>query len=194
MAQASRREGFLIEPYKQLRFGITFLIINLIFSSLILLVFGYFIADIYQAQAIYFQLNETQSSEILSKLNKPVIIGAGLVVLFILTTLIASARYTHQFYGPLVSIRRFLDEMLSGHTPDPIQLRASDQLKDLAERLNGLTSHLDLPQKVSVAEIESFLDDLVDGRQPKALSLGANDPLKGIAEKLQILANKTRKI
>jgi hypothetical protein len=184
--KSSRRDGVLIEPYKQLRFGIMFLLINLVFSALILLVFGYFISDIYQAQKFYFQFDEAQGAQVLGKLMVPVFFGAGLLVVFICVTLMASARYTHQFYGPLVSIRRFLDDLTQGKTPTPIKLRASDQLQDLVEQLNRLPP----PSGSSLLALEKFLDELLSQRQPEPLSLDPQDPLKGLGDRIQKLAQK----
>ena len=185
MSTPSRREGFLIEPYKQLRFGIMFIATNLLFSGLILAVFGYFVTQMYQAQASYFQLDSQQSQEILTKLQQPVIIGAVLVGLFIITTLFLSARYTHQFYGPLVSIRRFLDELRDGGEPHPIRLRSSDQLQDLAERLNSLRSRVGISS--SSRDVEAFLDDVIAGKDPKSLALAPDHPLRGVADRLNRL-------
>ena len=86
-ANPTRRGAILIEPYKQLRFGIMFLVINLIFSTLVFGVFGYFLWDVYGTVSLYFQLDGSESVITLSKLSKPAIIGLVLIVLFIGATL-----------------------------------------------------------------------------------------------------------
>lgn len=188
MALPTRREGFLIQPYKQISFGLIFISLNVLFSALILFVFGYFIWDIYQTQSIYFQLTDLQSEQILKKLMRPVFIGAGLLGTFIFTTLIFSIRYTHKFYGPLVSITRYLDELKNGHNPEPIKLRAKDQLHDIADRLNDLHSKILSTQSTKM--LENYLDDLVAGKHPKTLSLPSSDPLYSIAQKIEKLSQK----
>ena len=79
----SRRGALLIEPYKQLKFGIMFLLLNLLFAILVLTVFGYYLWDIYQALIRYFQLDEMQSLVTLEKLQAPFLAGVVLLMLFI---------------------------------------------------------------------------------------------------------------
>lgn len=138
ISKVSRRGSILIEPYKQLRFGLMFLLVNMIFSVLIFLGFSYYLWEIYEAVVTYFKLDPAESLVTLEKLAQPAFVGLALLAAFIGTTLVLSARYTHQIFGPLVSIRRFIDELLAGKNPAPIKLRASDQLQDLAARLNAL--------------------------------------------------------
>jgi hypothetical protein len=86
----------------------------------------------------YFELSGQDAALVWSKYLWPLGVAALLVVSFIGTTLYVSVRYTHEIYGPLVSIHRFLDEILEGSSPAPLVLRQSDQLKDLATKLNQL--------------------------------------------------------
>lgn len=190
----SRRGAILIEPYKQLRFGLTFLLINLIFSSLIVSIVGYLIWDIYEALSIYFQLDDQQSAMTLNKLIKPAIIIFVLIIAFIFTTLMASAKYTHQIYGPKVSIKRFLNEISQGKNPEPIKLRSDDQLQDLAESLNNMTKQILLHKNhQSIKLIESYLDDLIEKKPPQKITLDPSDALYDISKKLAKLSNKTTK-
>lgn len=183
----TRREGILVEPYKQLRFGITFLIINLFFSFLLLAIFGYFIWDIYATISIYFQLDGAQNLMTLGKLIKPVLLGSVLVGFFIATTLVMSAKYTHQIYGPLVSIRRFLDELSEGRTPSPIALRSSDQLQDLATKLNQLAANKTFINRESKAKLADFVDCLVNKEKPNPIKLDPSDALSELGNKLNKL-------
>ena len=137
---ASRRGSILIEPYKQLRFGLTFLLVNFLFATVFLGVFGYYLWEVYQAMSVYFRLDEAQAFVTFEKIRQPALLGLGITVLFIATTLFLSARYTHQIYGPKVSFLRFIDELLADQRPAPIKLRASDQLQDLAAKLNELAA------------------------------------------------------
>ena len=138
----SRRKGFrswFVEPYKQIKLGLIFLILNIIFGAIIFGVYGYYIYDIYYAVSSYFQLNADQSSTTLSKFIYPLSIGLVIVVLFIITTILVSVKCTHNIYGPLVSINRCLDQMIEGRTDiEPLKLRPSDELKDVAHKLNVL--------------------------------------------------------
>ncbi|NRA46260.1 MAG: hypothetical protein HRU09_15010 [Oligoflexales bacterium] len=192
--KATRRGVILIEPYKQLRFGLTFLIINLVFSILVFGVFGYYLWDIYESLSIYFQLDKSESFITLAKIGKPAIIGLVLIICFIATTLFISARYTHQIYGPMVSILRFLDDLLEGKKPSPIQLRSSDQLQDLANKLNQLTQKpiekFEGGGEHSKKQILEGINDLIEGKDFKKLKLPANDQYAEVAGKLEQLAQK----
>ena len=147
MAVSSRRTGLLIEPQKQLKIGVTFLLLNLVFSILIGGILIYFLWDIYESISVYFKLTNQENAITVAKLTKPLSAVAGLVVLFIALTLYISTKYTHAFYGPLVAINRFLDNLLAGRPPEPLKIRASDQLKELAEKLNILSDKLADSQK-----------------------------------------------
>src|SRR4051812_77355 len=103
----SRRRGFkswFVEPYKQVRLGLMFLLVNFVFSFLIVGVFGYFIMDMYSAVSTYFKLSGNESAMTMNKFIFPLAMGASLIVLFVVTTILVSVRYTHEIYGPLVNI------------------------------------------------------------------------------------------
>jgi len=145
MKQTGRRRGFLswfVEPYKQVKLGLAFLFINIVFALLIFGVFGYYLYDIFEAISVYFQMSGQESRVTLQKFAVPVAMGGSLILLFVVTTILVSVRYTHRIYGPLVSIHRFVDDLLAGKKPKSIQLRESDQLKDLANKLNALADQI----------------------------------------------------
>ncbi len=183
----TRREGILVEPYKQLRFGITFLVINLVFSTLLLTIFGYYVWDIYDTVSVYFELDGKENLLMLSKLAMPLAFATVLVILFIITTLVASARYTHQIYGPLVSIRRFLDDLNEGKVPSKINLRATDQLQDLATTLNQLILNKTFIKAESKAKLSDFVEKLSENEKPSPLALESNDALYDLGTKLNKL-------
>ena len=113
--------------------------INFVFSLLCFSIFYLFLSDVQQTLEVYFKLDAAQIGQIRAKFLQPLLLAAGLFLLFIVVTLYLSVTYTHKFYGPLVSINRFLDELNEGKNPEPIQLRTNGQLQDLAERLNRLS-------------------------------------------------------
>ena len=191
----SRRRGFsswLVEPYKQVRLGLMFLLVNLGFAGLFVAVFGYYVWDIYQAMVTYFALNAGQSAVTLTKFSFPVLIVLALIGLFVMTTLFVSVRYTHEIYGPLVSIHRFLDEMLRGMRPAPIRLRESDQLKDVATKLNNVAERLSINEKSeSLKVLHGYLDELLAGRRPdQPTALVGDEQLAVISEKIDALTKQ----
>ena len=189
MSSKNRRSKILIEPYKQLRFGITFILINFLYTALLASIFSFFIWDIYQAVVQYFSLSPQDQWVVAEKFSKPVIAVAIVVFLFIVTTLWVAARYTHQFYGPLVSIRRFLDNVIRGNEVHPISIRKNDQLQDVVERLNKMISKADsLTSASSAAKVEAFIDALIEGQSEATLNLPEDDPLRGVADRLNKLS------
>lgn len=185
----TRREGILIEPYKQLRFGIMFLALNLVFASILFLIFGYYLWDIYRTIAVYFNLNDQQSMVTLGKLAYPASVGLVIIALFIIATLAMSARYTHQIYGPLVSIRRFLAELAEGKTPQPIQLRSSDQLQDLAVQLNQLRGRLfDTNSEINL--LTQYVEGIAKQQNPKVPEFKNAKMYAKLIEDLQTIQKK----
>ncbi len=195
--KAGRRRGFkswFVEPYKQVRLGLMFLLVNIVFAILILSVFGYYVIDIYRAVTLYFQLNDQESMMTLEKFGVPIAIGTLLIFLFVITTIMVSVRYTHGIYGPLVSIHRFLDELLEGKRPSNIQIRESDQLRDLAEKLNRLTERMFTdPRSGAMVAIHRYVDELVEGKDPGSLALREGDLMQELATKLNKLNAKFSK-
>jgi signal transduction histidine kinase len=194
MKVAGRRRGFkswFVEPYRQVKLGLMFVLINIGFSILIFGVFGYFLWDVYLSVSNYFALTSEQNQQTLVKFGAPALAGAGLILLFMITTILVSVRYTHQIYGPLVSIHRFLDDMVSGNNPDPINLRESDQLKELANKLNQMSERLySGKRQAPLVPVYRFLDDLLAGKTPKKLQLRDADHLNELVDKLNAIADK----
>jgi nitrogen fixation/metabolism regulation signal transduction histidine kinase len=171
------------------RLGFMFLLVNFAFATLIVGVFGYYVLDIYDAIVTYFRLSGDESAATMRKFGVPIAIGGALIVLFIVTTILVSVRYTHEIYRPLVSIHRYLDDILNGRTPSPIQLRESDQLKDLANKLNSIAERVATDQRAGpMINVHRFLDEILDGKTPKPIKLRDNDNFFELAEKLNKVA------
>ena len=189
-----RRRGFVswfVEPYKQVRLGLMFLLVNFAFSILIIGVFGYYVLDMYDAVVTYFKLSGAESQMTMHKFSVPMAIGSALILLFVVTTILVSVRYTHHIYGPLVSIHRYLDEILSGKTPHPIQLRDSDQLQDLAMKLNQMSERLATDQRAGpLVQVHRFLDDVIAGKKPPAMKLRDNDHFSDLVTKINTVAGR----
>jgi hypothetical protein len=190
-----RRRGFkswFVEPYLQVRLGIWFLIINCVFGGLIFAVYSYYVLEVYQAVIMYFKIAGADSTEVFAKFRVPLAVGVGLIVGFILTTILVSVRLTHGFYGPLVSINRFLDEALSGQPPEPIQLRDSDQLQDLADKLNKIrdqlpNNHVAGGSPNQLRAIQSFLSQILEGKESTLEGSEKDFMLADIAKKIRKL-------
>ena len=192
----SRRSGvksWFVEPYKQVKLGLMFLLVNGVFAFLIIGVFGYYVYEMYDVVTEYFRLSGAESMMTARKFFVPMTVGGSLILLFIITTILVSVRYTHEIYGPLVSIHRYLDDILTGRVPGPIQLRESDQLKDLADKLNSVAERVGESKRAgAMMAIHRFLDEAAEGKTPEPIRLRDGDPLSELAGKLNALMSKSR--
>ncbi|MCY4443293.1 MAG: hypothetical protein OXC44_00620 [Proteobacteria bacterium] len=142
----NRRGGFwsmLIEPYKQVKLSLMILGLNVVFAVIISAVIFYFVDDIFQINMGYLapadDLTSDQKQVIYGKYLGPIFICLGLVAAFLCITFVIIIRYTHQIYGPLVSIHKYLDDMLEGKAGPVLQVRSSDQLVSLSHKLTKLS-------------------------------------------------------
>lgn len=142
MAQKKGRRGgvksMLVEPYIQVKLGLMFIVVNLIFSVLLFGVVGWYVSEVFGALTTYFQLTGQDTNIAATKLQVPLIIMGILVLMFVATTFYIAVNYTHKIYGPMVQINRFLDDILEGKKPSLLALREGDQLQELAIKLNQL--------------------------------------------------------
>ena len=194
---SKRRRRFLsifIEPYRQIKLGLMFLILNFIFSLAVWGVFGYYLLDVYNTMKIYFGLSAGQASQVLGKFSIPIWTTAGLIAFFVVLTLFVSVKYTHAIYGPLVSIHRFLDDVLGGKPVKSLILRESDQLQDLAKKLNFVAERMGDQRKAPMVAIYKYLDDLIHGEQPAPLRLRESDQLAELIEKLNQIGEEMKKL
>ncbi|MEY4631851.1 MAG: hypothetical protein RIQ81_1971 [Pseudomonadota bacterium] len=182
-------KSLLVEPFEQIKLGLIFLSLNLVFSLVSLSVFTYYLYDIYKAMAVYFKLSESESILTANKFAVPAVVVLVMFAVFVAATLFVSIRYTHAIYGPLVSINRFLDELLAGQPPHVITLRETDQLRDLADKLNRVAERMETGQRSGpLVAIHRFLDDIISGKKPAPLTLREGDSFRELSEKLNKLA------
>jgi HAMP domain-containing protein len=65
-----------------------------------------------------------------------------LLIGFIAVLLFVVFRLTHRYYGPLVSIERFVDEVTAGEYDKRVTIRNRDELQTLAAKLNMMAEQL----------------------------------------------------
>jgi hypothetical protein len=191
MSFLGRRTKILIEPYQQIRFGLMFLFLNFIFSALVLGVFGYYMWDMFSAIRELFLLKDPQLQMVASKFAVPAAIGLTLVIGFVIATFYFATHYTHQIYGPLVSIRKFLDQIIAGDNPQAIRIKKTDQLQDLVSRLNIIAQQYSESSNLSsIKKLSDYVDSIKSNQKIPAPNLNTNDPLYELSKKLEKLANK----
>ena len=189
-----RRRGFVswfVEPYRQVKLGLIFVLLNLTFSLIFFCVVGYFFLDVYGSLISYFNLTADQGGQVAEKLKLPMYICFMVIASFWVSTILASAKYTHQIYGPLVSIERFLDDLIAARPFSPVEVRDGDQLKQLAAKLNKVGERVSPGyRQAPMVAIHKFLDDMMQGEVPEVLNIREGDSYHDLVLKL----NKMRSI
>jgi len=92
--------------------------------------------------------------EVLASSWVVVVIGGGLLVY-------AAVRFTHRVAGPLFRFEKALDNMNDGHLDDHIHLRAKDEGKELADKINTFNGKLS-ESVISIRRGGTAVDNLLD--------------------------------
>lgn len=136
----------LIEPFKQIKFGVYVIGLSLAFvlatSALVTLAF----TQQYQHLMGIFNIIDTKSQmELITNdiFEKNAIRIALLFVAFMGLMLFVVFKLTHRYYGPLVSIERFVEEITDGQYNRRVKIRKGDELQRLVDKLNQMAATLE---------------------------------------------------
>ena len=69
-----------------------------------------------------------------------------------------SVRFSHRFVGPVVRVRRALQELAKGECPPTLRFRKRDCWKDLADEINRVTQRVHALQKSTAAASADEID------------------------------------
>jgi methyl-accepting chemotaxis protein len=147
-----------------------------------IVLFGFFSADTltisYSKQGL--QMGQTPMMLIKQVLTANWILiaigGAALVI--------ASMLLSHRIAGPLFRIEKALDRMRAGHLNDTIRLRAKDEGKDLALKLNEF--NLQLSQSLrTIKNCSTALQTLIDQTAELDLPMENKDHIASICWAMQ---------
>lgn len=133
--------SYLVEPFQQIRFGLYVVVICFIYILLFTFLFARAFQELYQ------QILQTQipaatdiALQALTQRNSFVI---GIVLLaFISTIILVVVVRTHRMYGPIISMERFIHELIQGNYSARLRTRESDDFKNLVQKLNELAIEL----------------------------------------------------
>jgi sensor histidine kinase YesM len=138
--------SLLIEPFRQIRFGLYMLGCALVFIIMTITFFIYSFYKQYEQVMEIFHIVDPQVKwdMILNDVfySSAYILG-GMVLAFFLVFFWVVFRETHKIYGPLVSIRRFLQELKGGRFNTRLKIRKNDELHALVAELNSLAEVLE---------------------------------------------------
>ena len=136
----------LIEPFSQIKFGVYVIGASIAFVIIIGAMFVYTFYQQYQHLMGIFNMTDAKDQlELVTNdifYQNAIKIG-GLLVGYVVGMFVLVFKLTHRFYGPLVSIERFIDEMTKGKYKYRVKIRQKDELQRLANRLNEMADALE---------------------------------------------------
>lgn len=136
----------LVEPFKQMRIGAYVIGLTLIFTlSLVAIVANTFWSQYQQVMELFAIADPRTQWELV--LNDIFLRNVGLVIL-LATAFVTAMTYfifkiTHRYYGPLVSIERFVDQVSVGDYTARVIIRKGDELQSLVKRLNQMAESIE---------------------------------------------------
>ena len=136
----------LIDPLKQIKIGLYMIGISLGFIVVSGYLFVNAFSDQYQHLMTIFQVADPSDTWelIMNDVFKANAIKVLIffAVFFIVTIYIVFST-THKYYGPLISIERFIQELTEGNYEARVQIRKKDELQNLVSKLNDLAVQLE---------------------------------------------------
>jgi signal transduction histidine kinase len=144
MRRSSRNT--VIEPFKQIRIGAYVIGISLLFIiAMIALVSFSFIQQYRHVMEIFEIVDPTAQWALITNdifYNNAMYLGA-LIIAYVLVLFVVVFKTTHNVYGPLVSIERFVEQIKTGEYQKRLAIRKKDDLQDLSHALNSMASELE---------------------------------------------------
>lgn len=136
----------LIEPFKQMKIGVYVLAVTVIFLVVAGMLFvNAFVQQYEHVMEIFSVVDPSTKWELVLNdvfyANAVKLSAAFVTYLGVLFAVIF--RLTHRYYGPLVSISRFVQQMSQGHYGNRVTIRKGDELLDLVEELNLMAAALE---------------------------------------------------
>ena len=147
MARKDRKlKNTVIEPFKQFKIGVYIVITTFIF----IVCAGYLFLSAFWQQyqhvmSIFEVVDPNLQWEMITNdvFFYNIIKVSALFLLFMLLTMAMVFKLTHRYYGPLVSIEKFVDQVADGDYSSRVSLRKRDELQRLATRLNSMAEKLE---------------------------------------------------
>ena len=136
----------LIEPFKQIRFGVYIILICIGFVGASAWLFMSTWSEQYQhVMDLFANMDEEAKTAFLRDdiFHSNILKLIAFFVVFLVVMFLTIFNLTHRYYGPLVSIGRFLDQMVEGDYTARVSIRKKDELQDVARKLNTLAESLE---------------------------------------------------
>ena len=142
----------VIEPFKQFKIGVYIVVTTFVF----IVCAGYlFMSSFWQqyqhVMSIFEVVDPNLQWEVITNdvFFANIIKVSVLFLLFMLLTMAMVFKLTHRYYGPLVSIEKFVDQVADGDYSSRVALRKKDELQRLATKLNQMADNLEQRHNVN---------------------------------------------
>jgi hypothetical protein len=158
--------AYLVEPFKQVRFGLYVIIVFLVYLAVLAGVLIWVFREQYLQVSEWFSVAASEMPDLVLNdvSQKAAWIVGGVLFAFVATMLQVVIKRTHRMYGPMVSIHRFLEEIKRGNYSARVRTRAADDFQDLAAHLNEVAAMLhERHGVIGASEIASQPGDTIDG-------------------------------
>lgn len=112
-------------------------------------------------------------------LVKSIITYFSLTVLILVGVIFITVLYSHRVVGPMVSLKRTIQEIEDGDLSRPARLREKDAIQPMAEALNGMREAYKQRLELSAQQCAA-MQELVKGAHNPELSSTIAEKAKGI--------------
>lgn len=138
--------SLVIEPFKQIKLGLYVMGIAVAFVGICALMFVTAFTEQYQhVMGIFNVVDPNLKWELVTNdvfYTNAIRIGV-LFIGFISILFYVVFRITHRYYGPLVSIERFVDQFARGEYHRRCKIREKDELHSLVNKLNAMAEAIE---------------------------------------------------
>ena len=136
----------VIEPFKQIKFGLYVIGISIAFVGVCAFMFVLAFNQQYNhVMGIFHVVDPNLQWELVTNdvfYTNAVRVGA-ILALFIVVMFTVVFRLTHRYYGPVVSIERFVDQLTQGDYQVRCKIREKDELQSLVAKLNVMAESIE---------------------------------------------------
>lgn len=136
----------LIEPFSQIKFGIYVIGASVAFVICVAAMFIYAFSKQYEHLMTLFNVTDfkDQMELVTNDIFYQNAIKIGLLLIgYIVGMFVLVFKLTHRYYGPLVSIERFVDDVAQGRYSQRVKIRQKDELQRLTDKLNDMAAALE---------------------------------------------------
>ena len=136
-------KSVFVKPREQLRYAFVF------FGGGLALMAGYIVLFLYYLNVTIMNLATSYSiaPDVATTLNTAFLTASIATVIFAATlTLImfaAGVALSHRIFGPIVPMKRLIEDLTNGNYSSRVALRKTDEFQDVADSLNQLAENLE---------------------------------------------------